>query len=211
MLIPTTGVVVPIRAFSLGKTRLTEQLTLEARVELAAQLADRIVDAAGSLPIVVVSSALEVRNWAQTRELVVIDDPGSLNAAAGAGRSHLAAAGCRRVVVAHADLPYARTLDALTTDGGELVVALVPCHREDGTTVLSVPVDAPFRYAYGPGSFRRHVAEAHRLDLEVRVVRDPDLAFDIDLPSDLEIWTQSRSRSLDAGIPGAALRAARLL
>jgi len=65
-------------------------------------------------------------------------------------------------------------------------VVLVPDHRDDGTPVLSVPVAAPFRFAYGPGSFRRHVAEASRHGLAVRVVRDPDLAFDVDLPADLE-------------------------
>jgi 2-phospho-L-lactate guanylyltransferase len=52
--------------------------------------------------------------------------------------------------------------------------------------VLSVPIGVPFRFAYGPGSFVRHVAEAERLGLDVRVVRDPDLAFDVDVPADLE-------------------------
>ena len=65
------------------------------------------------------------------------------------------------------------------------MVALVPCHRDDGTPVLSVPTADEFRFAYGPGSFRRHAAEARRLGLAVRVVRDRDLAFDVDLPDDL--------------------------
>jgi 2-phospho-L-lactate guanylyltransferase len=62
---------------------------------------------------------------------------------------------------------------------------LVPCHRDDGTPVLSLPVHAPFEFQYGPGSFRLHAAEARRVGLGVRVVRDPTLAFDIDLPDDL--------------------------
>ena len=53
-------------------------------------------------------------------------------------------------------------------------------------TVLSVPVDVPFRFAYGPGSFRRHAAEARRLGLGFRVVRDPELAFDVDVPDDVD-------------------------
>jgi 2-phospho-L-lactate guanylyltransferase len=61
----------------------------------------------------------------------------------------------------------------------------VPCHRDDGTTVLSVPTAAGFEFAYGPGSFRRHVAEAHRRGYGVRVVRDATLAFDVDVPADL--------------------------
>jgi 2-phospho-L-lactate guanylyltransferase len=65
------------------------------------------------------------------------------------------------------------------------VVALVPCHRDDGTNVLSVPVDGGFEFSYGPGSFRRHAAETVRLGLGLRVVRAPDLAVDVDVPEDL--------------------------
>jgi 2-phospho-L-lactate guanylyltransferase len=65
----------------------------------------------------------------------------------------------------------------------------VPCHRDDGTPVLSVPTDTDtdteFTFAYGENSFRRHVALAQRLGLAVRVVRDPNLAFDVDVPADL--------------------------
>jgi 2-phospho-L-lactate guanylyltransferase len=180
------GVVVPIRAFALGKERLASDLTPAARADLAQRLADGVVDAAGSLPVVIVTSAPDVRAWAETRGLDIIDDPGSLDLASDAGREHVAQAGCARVVVAHADLPHARTLAAFARDGAQPIVALTPCHRDDGTNVLSVPVDTPFRFAYGPGSFRRHAAEARRLGLGLRIVRDPDLAFDVDLPADLE-------------------------
>jgi 2-phospho-L-lactate guanylyltransferase len=52
--------------------------------------------------------------------------------------------------------------------------------------VISVPVGAPFGFAYGPGSFRRHAAEARRQGLGFRVVRDAELAFDVDVPADLD-------------------------
>lgn len=179
---------VPIRAFALGKARLGGQLDPDERAALARQFAERVVAAAGDLPLVVVTSAPEVASWARAAGLTVVPDPGSLDAAAAAGRAHLAAAGCARVVVAHADLPRARTLAHLASDGRQPIVALVPCHRDDGTPVLSVPTAAPFEFSYGPGSFRRHAAEARRLGLGLRVVRDPDLAFDVDLPLDLAAW-----------------------
>ena len=182
---PRAGVVVPIRSFLLGKARLASDLDDHARAELGRRLADRVVDAAAPLPVVVVTSAPEVRRWAPTRGCELLDDPGSLDAAATRGHEHLRDLGYDRVVVAHADLARARTLDPVTVDGDRPLVALVPCHRDDGTNVLAVPAGAPFRYAYGPGSFRRHVAEATRLGLGVRVVRDPDLAFDVDVPEDL--------------------------
>jgi 2-phospho-L-lactate guanylyltransferase len=192
------GVVVPIRAFALGKARLAPDLSPGARADLARDLADRVVDAAGGLPVVVVTSAPEVQAWAVARGLVVVDDPGSLDAAAGAGREHWARAGAVRVIVAHADLPRARTLDAFARDGSRPIVAVCPCHRDDGSNVVSVPVDLPFRFAYGEGSFRRHAAETHRLGMSFRVVRDPDLAFDVDLPSDLETLAELRAAAAPA-------------
>jgi 2-phospho-L-lactate guanylyltransferase len=179
------GVVIPVRAFALGKARLAEELDDATRAGLARKLADCVGAAAGELPTVVVSSAPDVRDWARTRGLDVVDDPGTLDEAAAVGREWVGARGRARAVIAHADLPRARTLAPLARDGARPIVALVPCHRDDGTTVLSVPVDVPFRFAYGPGSFRRHAAEARRLGLGFRVVRDAELAFDVDVPDDL--------------------------
>jgi 2-phospho-L-lactate guanylyltransferase len=183
--VTTVGIVIPVRAFTLGKARLAGQLDPSARIELGRRLADAVAAAAGELPAVVVSSAPEVRDWARDRALAVIDDPGSLDRAAVAGRAWVADRGLTRAVVVHADLPNAKTLTPVTRDGARPIVTAVPCHRDDGTPVLAVPIDVPFRFAYGPGSFRRHAAEARRLGLGLRVVRDPDLAFDVDVSDDL--------------------------
>jgi 2-phospho-L-lactate guanylyltransferase len=179
------GVVIPIRAFALGKARLADALDPATRAALARRWAERVVQASAPLPVVVVSSEIEVREWAEHLGVEVIPDPGTLDAAASAGRDHLRAAGRTRAVIAHADLPYARRLERLARDGARPIVALVPCHRDDGTPVLSVPTAGEFRFAYGPASFRRHAAEARRLGLGLRVVRDRDLAFDVDVPDDL--------------------------
>jgi 2-phospho-L-lactate guanylyltransferase len=179
------GVVIPIRAFALGKARLADALDPATRTALARRWAERVVQAAAPLPVIVVSSDAEVQEWARLLHVTVIADPGTLDAAAVAGRDHLRDASCTRVVIAHADLPFARDLARLARDGSQPVVALVPCHRDDGTPVLSVPAAVDFRFAYGPDSFRRHAAEARRLGLAVRVVRDRDLAFDVDVPDDL--------------------------
>jgi 2-phospho-L-lactate guanylyltransferase len=182
---PRAGVVLPIRSFLLGKARLASELDDAGRADLGRRLADRVADAAAPYPVVVVTSAPEVQEWAGQRRFELLADPGSLDAAAWAGHAHLAASGLARVVIAHADLARARSLTRLADDDDRPIVALVPCHRDDGTNVLAVPADARFEFAYGPGSFRRHLGAARRLGLAVRVVRDPDLAFDVDLPDDL--------------------------
>jgi 2-phospho-L-lactate/phosphoenolpyruvate guanylyltransferase len=179
------GVVVPIRTFALANTRLSEHLSSDARAALAQRLADSVVRAAGSVPIVIVTSAREVELWARTHDLTVVADPGSLDAAAGAGVEALSALGIPRVVIAHADLPFASTFTPVTRDADRPIAALVPCQRDDGTPVLSLPANVPFEFRYGPGSFRRHVEAARRAGLAVRVVRDPNLGFDVDTVEDL--------------------------
>jgi 2-phospho-L-lactate guanylyltransferase len=185
---PRAGVVLPIRAFAAGKARLAGVLDDTARAELGRTLADRVVAAAGDLPVLVVSSAPEVTTWAAARGLDRIDDPGTgLDDAVTAGRDHLTRLGATRVVVAHADLPRVRpgSLERFAADAPDRVT-IVPCHRDDGTPVLALPAAAPFTFAYGPGSARAHVRAARVAGLGVRVVRDPDLGYDVDVPADLD-------------------------
>jgi 2-phospho-L-lactate guanylyltransferase len=106
-----------------------------------------------------------------------------LNAAVTAGVAQLADEGADRVVVAHADLPLAGDLRPVADFAG---VTLVPDRRDDGTNVIALPSTAGFRFHYGPSSFRRHHEEAIRRGLEVRVLVDPALGFDVDTPTDLD-------------------------
>lgn len=195
------GVVVPIRAFRLGNTRLAEVLDEDAREALARRLAHQVVCAAEDAPVVVVTSAPDVVEWAHGLALGVVPDPGSLDGAARAGCAALRAQGCRRVVVAHADLPFAVDFAAVVRDAGLPIAVIVPCHHDDGTPVLSLPAGTGFAFAYGPGSFRRHAHHARSVGLGVRIVREAALAFDVDTAADV-----ARLAACDPGFVG--LRAA---
>ena len=181
-----TGVVIPVRSFVFGKARLAPALDSDARLALMQRMAEAVIDAAGGRPTVVVTSAPEVVEWCATRGVATIDDPGSLDDAAATGRAWAAQLGLVRVVIAHADLPHATSLDNVATAGRARVAVLVRDRHDDGTPVLSVPVDADFTFAYGPDSFARHIEAARAAQLEVVVVRDPTLAFDVDTAVDLE-------------------------
>ena len=179
------AVLVPVKAFAAAKVRLAPALDAGARAALARSMATRVVGAAGSMPVTVACDDEDVRSWAESCGAAVEWTPGlGLNGAVQQGFASLLAAGCDVVVVAHADLPHAERLERLVPGPG--VVAVVPDRRDDGTNVLAVPASgSSFVFAYGPGSFRRHVAEATRLGLEVRVERLPELQWDVDLPDDL--------------------------
>jgi len=177
------AVLLPVKAFSEAKLRLAPALGPTERRALARTLATHVLEAAAPLPVAVVCDDVEVAAWARDHHALVVWEPErGLNRAVEAGVERLGAEGARRVIVAHADLAQATDLAWVAAFPG---VTLVPDSGDNGTNVACVPVDARFRFSYGPGSFTRHGAEAIRLGLGLRVVRDPRLGRDVDLPSDL--------------------------
>ncbi len=173
----------PVKAFTQAKVRLAGVLEPAERADLARHMAEIVLLAADPLPAVVVCDDDEVREWAERSGARVVWCPGrGLNGAVADGVAALRDDGIDRVVVAHADLPLATRLAWLAEFPG---VSLVPDRRLDGTNVLALPTDCGFRFSYGAGSFGRHRAEAIRLALPARIVPDPELAWDVDLPTDL--------------------------
>jgi 2-phospho-L-lactate guanylyltransferase len=171
------AVLVPVKDFRQAKVRLAGALAPWERAALARSMASNVVAAADSLPVYVVCDDSEVAAWAEAARAAVLWRPGlGLNGAVTDGVETLGRQGVGRVIVAHSDLAWAAHLPDVT---------LIPDRRDDGTNVACVPTDAGFVFAYGPGSFRRHAAEGRRLGLGVRVVREPRLGWDVDVPDDL--------------------------
>jgi 2-phospho-L-lactate guanylyltransferase len=176
-------VLIPVKDFSVAKLRLAPALPPAERAVLARVMAERVIRAAGAVPVAVVCDDTVVATWARALGALVVWAPErGLNHAVQDGVRQLALLGVAQVTVAHADLPLAEDLAWVGDWPG---ITLVPDRREDGTTVIGLPAECGFVFSYGPGSFRRHLAEAERLALEVRVVRSPDLSWDVDLPADL--------------------------
>jgi len=177
------AVLIPVKAFHLAKVRLASALSASDRSTLARDMADTVVAAAGDLPVAIVCDDDDVAAWARGHGALVVWRPGfGLNAAVTDGVAALAEAGHERVIVAHADLPHARDLAWVADFDG---ITLVPDRRDDGTNVVGLPASCGFTFAYGPGSFARHRAEAEALGVAVRVVHEPRLGWDVDVPEDL--------------------------
>lgn len=181
------AVVIPVKAFHAAKLRLAPALDPDARAALARSMAQHVVAAAGDLAVSVVCDDRDVAAWAADHGVAVVWAPGrGLDGAVSDGVAAAARGGAERVLVAHADLPLAAGLDRLVDGDG---VVIVPDRHDDGTNVIVVPAGAGFRFAYGPRSAARHGAEATRLGLPLRVVRDLRLGWDVDRPADLNLPT----------------------
>jgi len=177
------AVLVPVKRFEDAKARLAATLPPHERAELARAMATTVVQAASPLPVWVVCDDAAVAAWARQVGAGVLWRPGhGLNRAVTDGARALGEMNIDQVIVAHADLPLAVSLEWVARLP---LVTMVPDRRDDGTNVISLPTRIDFRFGYGPGSFRRHAAEARRHRLPVRVVREPSLGWDVDLPDDL--------------------------
>lgn len=183
-----TAVVVPVKAFDRAKERLAGALDPAERAALAQRLATGVLGAVlrAPWPVLVVCDDEATAAWGAGLGAGVLVQMGQgLNAAADEARAHLRGRASRLAVV-HADLAHPDGLVELLAEastGDD--VALVPDHRRDGTTVLVLPMGAPFAFGYGAGSFARHCDEAARLGLGPRVLDAASLGADVDVPEDL--------------------------
>ncbi len=176
---------IPVKAFSEAKLRLAPALSPEKRAQLARVMAEGVIRAARHLPVAVVCDDTAVADWARNLGALVVWAPErGLNHAVQDGVRHLEGMGVARVTVAHADLPLADDL-TWVSEGDATGVTLIADRRGEGTTVIALPTRCGFVFSYGPGSFGRHLAEARRLGLAVRVERSDALSWDVDLPADL--------------------------
>ena len=169
---------IPIRSFATAKERLSEHLTPPQRRELAIQLADHAAAITSTLcDVVVVTGDTDVRQWARARSLPTLDDGGSLD---GAGRAVVDHCGDAAWGVLHADLPALSIADLKAALAGFSDHGCAIAPSWDGGTSL-IMSRGSFHFAYGPGSFHRHLGQRPSAAVIIRT----GLAFDVDEPEHL--------------------------
>ncbi len=179
------AVLIPIKSFDLAKGRLAGALDEAERAALARTMARGVIAASRHLPAWVICDDPSVAALATASGANVLWRPSrGLNAAVSEGVEFLTLERFDTVVVSHADLPLASDLTWVATPGA---VTIVTDRRNDGTNVMALPTGTDFGFHYGPGSAAAHRREAERCGLAVRVVDDPELGWDVDLPEDLAV------------------------
>ena len=181
-------IVVPAQAFDRGKTRLASVLSTEEREAVSRRWFRHVVSSARRVAshVLVISRSAQVLGLARRLGARASKEsrPG-LNPAAQQGAWMARRHGASGVLVVHADLPelqaseLARLISALARHDG---VALAPDRDRDGTNAIAVRSSRPFRYRFGPSSFRRHLAESRRLRLRPRALTLPGVSRDVDSP-----------------------------
>jgi 2-phospho-L-lactate/phosphoenolpyruvate guanylyltransferase len=173
-----------VKPFGVAKQRLSRVLTPTQRHRLGRTLAEhtlRRIEQADLEPMVLAADS-EVEAWAQTRGAAVLLDPGGgLNGAAQAAAARSGRLG-RPWLICHADLPLLTAGEIRAAADIARAGAFVLAPSSDGGTSLLGGV-GPFAFAYGPGSFHRHLARAARH--RPTIVTGLGWWLDLDSPADL--------------------------
>jgi 2-phospho-L-lactate guanylyltransferase len=190
---PHSHILIPCKALSEGKSRLSQLLSARARYELCAVLLDQSLRLAKLLApsdrIWVVTADDAAATLARSGGVTVIRDHArDLIGALSHGRDHIFQrnpAVDNGLLILPTDLPLA---DATVIEKafGETAVSLAGDIGRSGTNLLFLQGDATLEFpsSFGPGSFARHHEIAQRAGYSVSIVNDPALAFDLDEPQD---------------------------
>jgi len=201
----TLWLILPVKPFREGKSRLAGWLTPDEREQINRWLLQRTLRIVSQVPevdeVLVVSRDSHVltvaRAWgARTLyEGSKTDLNGTLN------RTALLLASLRiaRMLVLPVDLPRLTVEDVATlaqmlkrplhNPVGRMVIA--PDHARQGTNALGLTPPRGHTFAFGPGSFWRHVMRAREQGREVHIVERPTLAQDLDWPEDLYLLREA--------------------
>lgn len=186
----TCWAVIPVKAPAACKTRLSAVLEDGERCALVAGMLGHVVGVAAATQRIDEVLLLGPARHGLPDSMRLLADPGlGLNAALRSAIDAAVQAAVSRLLFVAADLPHLQPADVVALlDVPDDAGAIAPDRAGTGTNALSLPVSCgpAFGLHYGIGSLAAHRGEARRIGLDLRVIRSPSLAFDIDVPADLD-------------------------
>ncbi len=189
--------IVPIKPFNRSKSRLAKVLSPAQRASLAERMFRHTLEVltsvqqiAGTLVISRDTGALAI---ARDYGVHTVQESGTpeLNAALLRASQVIGSQGVDGVFVLPADIPFVNAEDIqeiLHLGRYNMTVVLAPDRNDEGTNGLLVNPPGLIPFAFGVGSFRRHMIEADEAGATVKIYRSESIALDIDVPDDLALY-----------------------
>jgi 2-phospho-L-lactate guanylyltransferase len=189
----TVWAVIPVSPLSEGKSRLASVLDAPARRRLNQCFLEKVLGVAtsvvGPARTLVVSRCAEALAVANDCGAATLKETGAggLNPALEQAAAYIAGRGATALLALPADLPLVAPADLealIRLARRRPGVVLAGDRAGTGTNALLVRPPGAIDFRFGPRSRAAHLGEARRRGLEVRTLRRPGLAFDIDTPAD---------------------------
>ena len=191
---------IPVKALALGKSRLSSELDLEARIQVTRESLRHIVHVLKSVSrigkIIIISRDSQVAAWArQWRVTSLREQHTGLNEALRDARTHLRKA--EAILVLPSDLvalsvtDIEAILDAAETSREERWVVIAPDRHGNGTNALLLRPPQVIEFEFGANSSQRHAALAYAAGVTPIIFKSDSISLDLDSPEDYALyWDQ---------------------
>lgn len=196
-------IVLPVKRLAEAKTRLEPVLDPLERGSLTLAMLEDVMDATLALSgwetWVISPDEVVIEIALQRGVHAIVEDKPPLASAVRQVEEEAAARGVEQLAVLLADTPLVTApalIRALHTLGP---VVLAPSVDESGTNLLVRRPPTAIDARFGVDSYRRHLEAAAEAQIPTAVVEIPEIAFDLDLPSDILTVLEAgkRGRTLD--------------
>ncbi|MCP4996098.1 MAG: 2-phospho-L-lactate guanylyltransferase [Gammaproteobacteria bacterium] len=198
----------PVKEFSFAKERLSPVLNARERSELSIAMVKDVLSVLSQHSLLegtlLVSADPLARRLAEQYAVTWLAESSlaaqSLNGVVQASVSYLAEQGIDDVLIIPGDLPLIsqEEIARLITAHQRLnpkALTLAPDRVGDGSNCLLCRPASSFRFHYGAGSFRQHLAQARASGMTIYTAHLTGASLDIDTPGDLRELIQRATRN----------------
>ncbi len=183
----TTHAILPVQCWNKGKSRLSTILNADQRRALNIHLFHHVLQVTKAvLPaqtILIVSPSDEVLRRAAALGAHGLQTQAPLNTALHQAVDLCLQHQAEKLLILSIDLPQLTPADLQI-----LLAAPTSCvnpdQQEQGTNALFLNPARNFPFSYGPGSCRKHLANAEHIGLDLQIIKRPSLSKDLDTPED---------------------------
>jgi 2-phospho-L-lactate/phosphoenolpyruvate guanylyltransferase len=98
--------------------------------------------------------------------------------------------GATKILILPADLPLISQADVeelLSFERTPSQIIIVPDRKMNGTNALFINPIGAIKYNFGDWSFRKHTEQAERKKIDVKILNNKNISFDLDIPEDWEL------------------------
>jgi 2-phospho-L-lactate guanylyltransferase len=187
--------IIPIKPLRRGKSRLSSVLSEDKREGLNQYLLTSTLQCLKNISkidhILVISydpSALTLARKFGART-VLENRNTNINCALRKATLAAKAINSSKILIVPADLPLLTKDDILAVigkSGDPPEIVIVPDRKMSGTNILLINPIGAIKYDFGEWSFRKHVEQAERKKINIKICERKNLSFDLDLPEDWE-------------------------
>lgn len=190
--------IIPVKPIESAKSRLAPALLPQQRIELAQAMFRHVVSVATTIQqvtgVLVISRDTKALAIAREFGAKTLQEGSFSNLNPALLRATMVVKSWRAdaVLVLPADLPFinAEDIRAMIQLMDEKSMVIATDRANDGTNALLVCPPGAIEYAYGSGSFRRHIRLAEAAGLRVSRFHSERIQLDIDVPHDLKDYLE---------------------